>query len=360
MSKFILDVFAKSANFQALIDNTAKSLDGEIQWKKWFDWKYTSSLTFQGMLAAGARVVAGSVVDYGARSPRRERPKAQTFLGSVASMKDGFQLDQKEMRRFLELEDAIKSGRMENGAALFEELYPDVKALMLAPHRRLDMWAGEIISNGTATVTAGDNPEGVNFSVDFGVPKTKVITKAWALANADSKPLTDLRTILDEQKAKGRTFSKMKMTRSTFNKMITSTEIAGTFGLSFVKGGATYKVNPLNTITPAIVNEVFEATGLPLIELVDYGVQVAGDSVVFPFKDDRVTLHNGDDFGDSFYTYSNEERMPVDGTTYAKNDNVLMKYKVEEDYRLFEYELNSFLVPKNVPTTLIIDTASTR
>lgn len=353
-------MFAKAANLQALVDNTAKSLDGEIQWKKWFKWKYTSTLTFEGMLAAGARVVAGSVVDYGARSPRRERPTAQSFLGSVASMKDGFQLDQKEMRRFLELQDAMASGRMENGVALFDELYPDVKALMLAPHRRLDMWAGEILSNGTATVTANDNPDGVNFSVDFQIPKDKVITKAWALANTDSKPLTDLRTILDEQKAKGRTYSKMKMTRSTFNKMITSTEVAGTFGLEFVKGQTTYKVNPVNTITPAMVNSVFEATGLPIIELVDYGVQVAGGSVVFPFKNDRVTLHNGDDFGDGFFSYATEERMPVAGVTYAKNDNVLLKYKIEEDYRLFEYELNAFLVPKNVPTTLIIDTATKR
>lgn len=353
-------MFAKAANLQALVDNTAKSLDGEIQWKKWFKWKYTSTLTFEGMLAAGARVVAGSVVDYGARSPRRERPTAQSFLGSVASMKDGFQLDQKEMRRFLELQDAMASGRMENGVALFDELYPDVKALMLAPHRRLDMWAGEILSNGTATVTANDNPDGVNFSVDFQIPKDKVITKAWALANTDSKPLTDLRTILDEQKAKGRTFSKMKMTRSTFNKMITSTEIAGTFGLKIEKGGTTYNNSPVNTITPEMVNNVFEATGLPTIELVDYGVQVAGGSVVFPFKNDRVTLHNGDDFGDGFFSYATEERMPVAGVTYAKNDNVLLKYKIEEDYRLFEYELNAFLVPKNVPTTLIIDTANKR
>lgn len=353
-------MFAKAANLQALVDNTAKSLDGEIQWKKWFKWKYTSTLTFEGMLAAGARVVAGSVVDYGARSPRRERPTAQSFLGSVASMKDGFQLDQKEMRRFLELQDAMASGRMENGAALFDELYPDVKALMLAPHRRMDMWAGEILSNGTATVTANDNPDGVNFAVDFQVPKDKVITKEWALANTDSKPLTDLRTILDEQKAKGRTYSKMKMTRSTFEKMIVSTEVAGTFGLRIEKGGTTYNVNPVNTITPEMVNSVFEATGLPTIELVDYGVQVAGGSVVFPFKNDRVTLHNGDDFGDGFFSYATEERMPVAGVTYAKNDNVLLKYKIEEDYRLFEYELNAFLVPKNVPTTLIIDTANKR
>lgn len=353
-------MFAKAANLQALVDNTAKSLDGEIQWKKWFKWKYTSTLTFEGMLAAGARVVAGSVVDYGARSPRRERPTAQSFLGSVASMKDGFQLDQKEMRRFLELQDAMASGRMENGVALFDELYPDVKALMLAPHRRLDMWAGEILSNGTATVTANDNPDGVNFAIDFQVPKTKVITKAWALANTDSKPLTDLRTILDEEKAKGRTYSKMKMTRSTFEKMIVSTEVAGTFGLRIEKGGTTYNNSPVNTITPEMVNSVFEATGLPTIELVDYGVQVAGGSVVFPFKNDRVTLHNGDDFGDGFFSYATEERMPVAGVTYAKNDNVLLKYKIEEDYRLFEYELNAFLVPKNVPTTLIIDTANKR
>ena len=52
--------------------------------------------------------------------------------------------------------------------------------------------------------------------------------------------------------------------------------------------------------------------------------------------------------------------MPVAGVTYAKNDNVLLKYKIAEDYRLFEYELNSFLVPKNVPGMLIINTANKR
>lgn len=358
--QFILDVFAKAKPFQALIDNTAKSLDGMIQWKRWFKWKYTANLTFEGLMAEGARVIAGSVVDYGARAPRRERPTGQTFLGSIASLKDGFQLDLKEMRRFLELEEAMKSGRVEDGQALFNELFPDVQALMLAPHRRMDMWAGEILSNGTVTVAAADNPQGVPFQVAFPIPKDKVITKAWSLANADSKPLTDLRTILDEQKAKGRMFTKMKMTRSTFNKMITSTEVAGTFGLKIEKGSATYSVNPVNTITPEMVNNVFEATGLPTIELVDYGVQIASGSVVFPFKDDRVVLHNGEDFGDSYYTYANEEKMPVAGVTYAKHDNVLLKYKVAEDYRLFEYELNSFLVPKNVPGMLIIDTANKR
>lgn len=356
----ILDIFSKAKVFAALIDNTAKSLDGQIQWKKWFKWKYTGSLTFDGILAQGARTYAGSVVDYGARAPRMERPTAQTFTGSVASLKDGFQLDQKEMRRFMDLEDAMRSGRIDHGSALFDELFPDVQALMLAPHRRLDMWAGEIISNGTVTVAAADNPQGTVFTVDFGVSKDKVITKVWSLAHTDHKPLTDIRTILDEEKAKGKVYSRIKMTRSTFNKMITSTEVAGTFGLKIEKGGATYNVNPLNTITPEMVNNVFEATGLPTIELVDYGVQIKSGSVVFPFKDDRMVFHNGEDFGDAYHTYANEERMPVSGVSYAKNDNILMKYKVEEDYRLFECELNGFLVPKVAGSMLIVDTATIR
>jgi len=356
----ILDIFSKAKVFKALIDNTAKSLDGQIQWKKWFNWKYTSSLTFDGILTEGARVTAGSVVDYGARAPRKERPTAQSFTGSVASLKDGFQLDQKEMRRFMDLEDAMKSGRIEEGTALFDELFPDVQALMLAPHRRLDMWAGEILSNGTASVAAADNPQGAVFSVDFGVKKDKVITKAWSLSYTDHKPLTDIRTILDEEKAKGKVYSRIKMTRSTFNKMITSTEVAGTFGLKIEKGDATYNVNPLNTITPEMVNNVFEATGLPTIELVDYGVQLSSGSVVFPFQNDRMVFHNGEDFGDAYHTYANEERMPVSSVTYAKNDNVLMKYKVAEDYRLFEYELNGFLVPKMVNNMLIVDTSVKR
>lgn len=356
----ILDIFAKTKPFQALIDNTAKSLDGMIQWKKWFKWKYTSSLTFDGILAEGARVYAGSVVDYGARSPRRERPTAQPFTGSVSSLKDGFQLDQKEIRRFLELQDALKGGMIENGSALFDELFPDVQALMLAPHRRMDMWAGEILSNGAVTVAAADNPHGVKYSVEFPVKRDKVITKAWSLSHNDHKPLTDIRKLLEEEKAKGRVYSMMKMTRSTFNKMIHSTEVSGTFGLKFEKGSTTYSVNPANVITVDMVNSVFEATGLPTIELVDYGVQIASGNIVFPFKDDRVTFHNGNDFGDAYHTYANEERMPVSNVTYAKNDNVLMKYKIEEDHRIFEYELNAFLVPKIVDQMLIVDTANIR
>ena len=355
----ILDIFSKSKALQALVDNTAKALDG-IQWKKWFRWKYTSSLTFEGILGEGARVYAGTVVDYGARAPRRERPTAQTFTGSVASLKDGFQLDQKEIRRFLELEDAMKSGRIENGAALFDELFPDIKALLLAPHKRMDMWAGEIISNGTVTVDANDNPRGTVFSVDFGVRKDKVIFKPWSLSYSDHKSLFDVRSLMEEEKAKGRTYSKLKMTRTTFNKMVNSSEFAGLFGLKFEKGNTTYTHNPVNLITPDMVNMQFEAVGLPVIEIVEYGVQTASGLVVFPFKDDRIIFHNGEDFGDAYYTYSNEERMPVSGTTYAKNDNVLVKYKIAEDYRIFEYELNGFLVPKMLNNMLIVDTANKR
>jgi hypothetical protein len=358
-SQLMLDVFAKTKVFQALVDNTAKSLDG-IQWKRWFGWKYSPTLTYDGLMVAGARITAGSVVDYGARAPRKERPTGNTFQGSLGSIKDGFTLDLKELRRFMELEDAIRAGTIENGNAIIDELFPDIKALMLAPHKRLDMWAGEIISNGTVTVAAADNPQGVTFTADFGARKDKVITKAWSLAYTDHKPLSNIRTILDEEKAKGKTYSKMKMSRSTFNKMVNSTEFTSTYGLKMEQKTMTYTVNPINVITPAMVNMQLEAAGLPTIELVDYGVQVESGSIITPFKDDRVVFHNEENFGDALYTFSNEERMPVAGVTYAKNDNVLMKYKVGEDFRLFESELNGFLVPKAIGGTLIVDTASIR
>jgi hypothetical protein len=354
-----LNDLAKSKVLKAFIDNTAKSLDG-IQWKKWFKWKYTPTLTFEGILAGAARVNAGSVEEYGARAPRRERPTAQQFNGTVASLKDGFQLDQKELRRYMELEDALRSGTIENGNAVFEELFPDMKALMLAPHKRLDMWAGEILSNGSVTVAASDNPQGVNFDIDFNVKKDKVITKAWSVSHSDHKPLSDIRTIIDEQKAHGRTYSKVKMTRSTFNKMIASTEFQNLFGLQISKGNKTYSQNPVNVITKEMVNIQLEAIGLPEIELVEYTVALTDDSTVQPFKDDRMLFHNGEDFGDAYYTYANEQRMPVSGVVYTVNDNVLFKHKVGEDFRLFEYELNSFLVPKMINNMLIVDTANKR
>jgi hypothetical protein len=311
-------------------------------------------------MAAGARVYAGSVVDYGARAPRRDRPTGNTFQGSLGSIKDGFNLDLKELRRYMELEDAIRAGTIENGNAIIDELFPDIKALLMAPHKRLDLWAGEILSNGTVTVAASDNPQGVTFTADFGARKDKVITKVWSLAHTDHKPLTDIRKILDEQKALGRTYAKMKMSRSTFNKMVNSTEFTATYGLKLESKSLVYTVNPSNVITPAMVNLQLEAVGLPIIELVDYGVQVASGSILTPFKDDRITFHNEENFGDALYTFSNEERMPVEGVTYAKNDNVLMKYKVGEDFRLFESELNGFLVPKAISSVLIVDTATIR
>jgi len=106
------DIFGKAKPFQAYMDKVSEKLDG-VQWKKWFKWKYTPTLTFEGVLAKSARVYAGTVVAEGARAPRRERLNLQAFTGSVASMKDAFQLGHKEMRDLLDLEDAIKRGVVE-------------------------------------------------------------------------------------------------------------------------------------------------------------------------------------------------------------------------------------------------------
>ncbi|MBR8535393.1 hypothetical protein KDU71_07460 [Carboxylicivirga sediminis] len=335
-------------------------MDG-VQWKKWFRWKYTPTLTFEGILAKSARVYAGTVVAEGARAPRRERQNLQPFTGSVASMKDGFQLGHKEMRDMLDLEDAIKRGVV-NGDAVMNHLFPDIQALMLAPHKRLDIWSGQIMSNGTATVDASDNPNGVQFTVDFGVTKDKVITKAWSTLYADHKPITDIRTILEEQKAKGKQYSKIKMSRVTFNKMIASSEIAGTFNMSFKSGNKTYTNTPQNIITLEMINAQFAALGLPIVELIEYGVQIYDGTLVYPFKDDVFTLHADDMFGDAWHSYAVEERLPdkKNNKTYSKSDNVLFKYTQGEDERIMEYELNAFLTPNVVNSMLIVDTANKR
>ena len=113
-----------------------------------------------------------------------------------------------------------------------------------------------------------------------------------------------------------------------------------------------------------MVNSLFRGVGLPVIELIDYPVQVeekdGSFSTVLPFADDRVTFVVDNNLGELIYSYANEQRRPVNGKSYATAMNVLISKFADNDGNEFtEGEFNAFPVLNAVSRMSILITDAT-
>jgi hypothetical protein len=333
----LLQILEKGKEFKLFLDTIFTLNSSSIVWKRFFAWDYTPTLTYQAYVANAKVAAAASVINFGAGKPIRTRPTVGQLNGTLGTLGDIFQMDALSMRKFMELEELLnkQGGDLKR---LYDYLVPDFQAAVIAPHKRLDIWALQGASTGKITVDTDNNPEGVQFEIELGISKYSQQGAQWDMDETGSTPLTDIRHVLDRMKAKGRPLQKMHMTRATFNKMVASNEFKSVFGLNFGK----LVVNPVNVVTLDMVNTYFQGVGLPIIELMEYAVELPTGEAINPFSDNRVLFTSSDRWGSMQYTYANEERMKEAGKTYSSVDNVLISYWVANGGRFLGYELNAF------------------
>lgn len=350
MSTF-LQLLEKAKNWQAWIDKVKKESTYKAIWKKYMGWEYSPTLTFQAYMANYGSAAMASIIEYGAGKPIRKRPTAGQLNGTIPSMGDKFQMDALMIRKALELEEKLKreGGNM---AELYDFLFGDFEEAMIAPHKRLDYLVLQGMSTGNLTVAvADDNPEGIEFDLDLGMTKLKTKGPVWSIGGTTSTPITDIRDHID---ALSFTPNVMRMTTNTFRKMISSTEFKGAFSATFGRS----KVDPVNALTPAMVNPYLEGLELPVIEIMKDKVAKPDGTEVNPFADDRVCFAQAGELGNVQYTYANEERMPEKTKNYQTVDKVLLAYGNENGGRFLEYELNALPAFTKYKKMAILDTST--
>ena len=179
--KLTLEVLFNDPNVvKAVIDRSVATQQDEIFWKRYLDFEETKSRVFKTYLGTVTGVTAGSVIDRNSNKPLRERKSLGSGYGEVAYLGDRYQMDNDRLDMIKSLIDKFNSARSADQAsamnAIIDYIVDDVRQIRLAPHKRMDIVVGDLRSNGKASVTLADNPQGIALSRRLlRPPATRVI-----------------------------------------------------------------------------------------------------------------------------------------------------------------------------------------
>jgi hypothetical protein len=320
---------------RAVIDRVlALGLD-TIFWQRYLTFEETRSRVFKAYYGSVTGVTAGSVIGKNSNKPLRERKTLGSGIGEVAYLGDRYQLDNDRLDTLKALIDKFNiAGTASQQAALndiINYIVDDLRQVMLAPHKRMDIVLGELRSDGKATVKNDDNPQGIEL-LDMELPVERVTPSV----PDGVKFISYLKTLIEGLAVKIGRFSVMEMSRSTFNKNIVgSAEFGDYFKMIF--SGREYSVSA-GLITSDMATQVFSGIGLPNIRIVEDLVAKEDGTNVQVFKDNRITLLQSDNIGRMMWHQPYEASDPIPGKTYTYlNGGMWISNIRTEEGRFMEY-----------------------
>lgn len=347
-------LFNSSQIISAVIDRVLQASQDRIVWKDYLEFEQTLSRTFKTYLGTTQGVVMGSVIDKNSQKPLRERRTLGSGVGEVATLGNAYQLDNERLDIIQQLINKFNAQGSNQGAVLNEIigfLADDIRQCTLAPHKRMDYVVGQLLSTGKAEVKLGDNPYGVEL-MDLVLP----IHKKEAQSSDKDYFITYLKKLVDELRPKVGNYGVIQMTRSTFNKRITSSKefkdsykmILGTaqIGLS---GGL---------ITDTMASTLFTGIGLPPIRLVDDFVQKEDGTSANIFADERIAFLPTGKVGKMkwYMPYEATDRVPTKSYTLLEGGHFIATKRTDEG-RFIEYGCEWLPDIANPHKITIIDTS---
>lgn len=328
-------LFNDASVIKAVIDRVMQTKWDTVYWKRYLDFEQTISRTFKTYLGTVTGVTAGSVIDKNSNKPIRQRRSLGSGTGEVAYLGDKYQLDNDRLDTLKSLIDKYNQAKTgEQTMALnniINYIVDDLRQVLLAPHKRMDLVVGSLRSTGKAEVKLADNPEGIEL-IDIELP---FVFKT-PLVGDKSNFITYLKKEIEALKATLGVFSVMEMSRSSFNNYIVgSAEFGANYKMLF---GSSELAASGGLITDAMANQVFTGIGLPPIRIVEEYVAMADGSVKQIFADKRVTLLQADKIGKMMWHEPYEVTDPVPGKTYTRSEGGMYISQVRtEEGRFMEY-----------------------
>lgn len=328
-------LFNDASVIKAVIDRVMQTKWDTIYWKRYLDFEQTISRTFKTYLGTVTGVTAGSVIDKNSNKPIRSRKSLGSGVGEVAYLGDKYQMDNDRLDTLKSLIDKYNQAKTgEQSMALnniISYIVDDLRQVLLAPHKRMDLVVGALRSTGKAEVKLADNPQGIEL-IDIELPFVFKTPQAGDKTNF----ITYLKKEIEALKATVGLFSVMEMSRSSFNNYIVgSAEFGANYKMMF---GTSELAAAGGLITDAMANQVFTGIGLPAIRIVEEYVAMPDGSVKQIFADKRVTLLQADKIGKMMWHEPYEATDPVPGKTYTRSEGGMYVSQIRTDEgRFMEY-----------------------
>lgn len=207
----------------------------------------------------------------------------------------------------------------------------DMRQVLLAPHKRMDLVVGELRSNGKASVKVDDNPQGIEM-LDMELPVNRIVAEAGDKAHF----VQYLMNLVVSLKTKYGNFNTMEMSRSTFIKNIVgSADFSDFFKQSFNQKEVQVAAGLMSS---EMASTVFQGLGLPAIVINEDMVELADGTYKQVFQDNRISLFTAPKQGKMRWHTPYEITDPIPNKTYTRSEGGMYISNVRTDEgRFMEY-----------------------
>ncbi len=349
MNLTIQTLFSDPMIVNAVIDRVLQTRQDRIYWQQYGSFLETKTRVFKTYLGTVTGVVAGSIIGKNDQKPIRERRSLGSGYTEIAYLGDRYQMDIERLSQLQDILDKFNAANTADQRTILNEIidfiYDDYRQVLLAPHKRMDIVVGELLMTGKATVHLADNKENIEL-LDIDLP-FKFLTPEAAVKD---KFISYLKEQIEALKAKYGVFSKMIMSRGTFNKNIVgSKEFGETFKM--ILGSNQFYVSG-GLITSQMASNVFSGIGLPTIEIKEDYVENQNGENVQIYADDRITLLQSDNVLRMRHHRPYVMTDPVPGRNYSQSEGQMSicNYRDEEG-RYMEYSaewITEFIAPNKI------------
>jgi hypothetical protein len=333
----------------AVIDRVLQTRQDRIYWQQYGSFLETKTRVFKTYLGTVTGVMAGSIIGKNDQKPIRERRSLGSGYTEIAYLGDRYQMDIERLSQLQDILDKFNAANTADQRTILNEIidfiYDDYRQILLAPHKRMDIVTGELLMTGKAKVHLADNKENIEL-LDIDLPfkflKPEVAVRTTFISY--------LKEQIEALKAKYGVFSKMIMSRGTFNKNIVgSKEFGETFKM--ILGSNQFYVSG-GLITSQMASSVFSGIGLPTIEIKEDYVENQNGENVQIYADDRITLLQSDNVMRMRHHRPYVMTDPVPGRNYSQSEGQMSicNYRDEEG-RYMEYTaewIPEFIAPNKI------------
>lgn len=228
---------------KAVIDRVQALRLDTIFWKKHLDFEETKSRVFKTYLGTVTGVTAGSIIDRNSNKPLRERKSLGSGYGEVAYLGDRYQMDNDRLDMLQELITKFNTSRTQDQRTVLDDIIAyivdDMRQILLAPHKRMDIVDGDLRSDGKASVKVDDNPQGIEL-LDMVLPVHKITPQT----SDKSHFVKYLMDQVVELRTKFGVFLSMEMSRKTFiNSIVGSSDFGEFYKQSFAQKKYNYPLD---------------------------------------------------------------------------------------------------------------------
>ena len=320
---------------KAIIDRVQALRLDQIFWKKHLDFEETKSRVFKTYLGTVTGVVAVSVIARNSNKPLRERKSLGSGYGEVAYMGDRYQMDNDRLDMLQELINKFNQAKTPDQRAALDDIInyivDDMRQVLLAPHKRMDIVDGDLRSDGKASVKVDDNPQGIEL-LEMELPVHRITPQV-----ADK--LNFVRYLMEktvELRTKFGMFVSMEMSRKTFiNSIIGSKDFGEFYKQSFDSKEVQLSAGLMSS---EMATTIFRGLGLPPIVINEDLVELSDGTFKQVFKDNRISLFTTPKQGKMRWHTPYEITDPVPGKTYTRSEGGMYISNIRTDEgRFMEY-----------------------